>query len=99
MLKAAGLSERFSTVVDGVVSAERGLAGKPSPATYAYAAEQLGVAASDAVVIEDAISGVEAGAAGGFGLVVGVDRGAGATELADAGAGIVVSDLAELVAS
>ncbi len=99
VLTAAGLADRFPVVVDGVVASERGLAGKPSPATYAYAADVLGVPAADAVVLEDAISGVEAGAAGEFGLVVGVDRGAGAAELTDAGADIVVTDLAELVAA
>jgi beta-phosphoglucomutase family hydrolase len=98
VLAAAGLADRFEVVVDGVEAMHRGLLGKPSPETYLYAAARLGIAASSCVVVEDAISGVAAGAAGDFGLVVGVDRGAGATELAEAGADIVVSDLAELVA-
>jgi beta-phosphoglucomutase family hydrolase len=98
VLRAAGLVDRFEVVVDGVQAERRGLLGKPSPETYLYAARQLGLPASECVVVEDAISGVAAGAAGGFGLVVGVDRGAGAAELTQAGADMVVSDLAELVA-
>jgi beta-phosphoglucomutase family hydrolase len=97
VLKAAGLDERFPVVVDGNVAAEHRLAGKPAPDTYLDAAEQLGVPRERAVVFEDAISGVEAGRAGGFGLVVGVDRGVGADRLLESGADIVVSDLAELV--
>lgn len=97
VLSAAGLLERFEIIVDGNVAHELGLAGKPAPDTYLHAAETLGVAASDAVVVEDAISGVRSGADGGFGLVVGVDRGAGREALADAGADVVVDDLEELV--
>ncbi len=97
VLAAAGLAERFSVVVDGVYAAVEGLAGKPDPATYLRAAQLLGVDPARAVVVEDAFSGVEAGRCGAFGLVVGVDRGAGATELRAAGADIVVSDLAELI--
>jgi beta-phosphoglucomutase family hydrolase len=97
VLKAAGLDARFPVVVDGNVAADRGLAGKPAPDTYLDAAEQLGVPRERAVVFEDAISGVEAGRAGGFGLVVGVDRGVGADRLLESGADVVVSDLAELV--
>jgi beta-phosphoglucomutase family hydrolase len=97
VLEAAGLAERFELVVDGTVAAREGLAGKPSGATYVYAAEQLGVPVQRAVVFEDALSGVEAGRDGGFGLVVGVDRGVGADRLTTAGADIVVEDLAELV--
>ena len=65
--------------------------------TFAYAAAQLGVPKERAVVFEDALSGVAAGRAGGFGLVVGVDRGVGADKLIESGADLVVSDLAELV--
>lgn len=97
VLAAAGLTDRFELVVDGLVAAERGLAGKPDPATYLYAAEQLGVPRERAVVVEDAESGVAAGRAGAFGLVVGVDRGAGAATLTAQGADLVVDDLAELV--
>lgn len=98
VLAAAGLSDRFRTVVSGAVAEERGLPGKPAPDTFVYAAEVLGVAPERAVVLEDALSGVRAGAAGGFAAVVGVDRGAGAAALSDAGATVVVRDLAELVA-
>jgi len=98
VLTAAGLRDRFEVVVDGNVAADRGLAGKPSPETFAFAAEQLGSAKDRAVVLEDALSGVAAGRAGGFGLVVGVDRGVGADRLTSAGADVVVDDLAELVA-
>ena len=97
VLKAAGLFERFEIVVDGVVAAINGLAGKPAPDTFAFAAQKLGVTDARAVVFEDALSGVAAGHAGGFGLVIGVNRGAGAEELFAAGADLVVDDLAELV--
>lgn len=98
VLEAAGLAHRFSVVVDGNVAASEGIPGKPAPDTYEYAARLLGVPTSDAVVIEDAISGVQAGAAGDFGLVVGVDRGAGTDDLVRNGADVVVLDLDELVA-
>ena len=97
VLAAAGLDDRFEVVVDGNVAAERGLAGKPQPDTFIDAAAQLGVPVDRAVVVEDAVSGVQAGRAGGFGLVVGVDRGVGADTLSQCGADIVVSDLAELL--
>jgi beta-phosphoglucomutase family hydrolase len=97
VLEAAGLRDRFATVVDGNVADELGLAGKPAPDTFLHAAAALGAAAADAVVLEDAVSGVAAGAAGRFGLVVGVDRGAGQTALMNAGADVVVSDLGHLV--
>jgi beta-phosphoglucomutase-like phosphatase (HAD superfamily) len=80
-----------------MVANAEGLAGKPSPATYLFAAEKLGTPVARAVVIEDAISGVEAGRDGAFGLVLGVDRGVGADQLRAAGAHLVVADLAELV--
>jgi HAD superfamily hydrolase (TIGR01509 family) len=96
VLTAAGLIDRFGLIVDGTVAAAEGLPGKPAPDTYLFAARSLGVDPSRAVVVEDATSGVASGRAGGFGLVVGVDRGAGRETLLDAGADIVVSDLAEL---
>lgn len=99
VLEAAGLADRFGVVVDGEVAAARGLAGKPAPETFLDAARQLGVPADRAVVVEDAVSGVAAGRAGDFGVVLGVDRGAGAAALLEAGADIVVQDLSELVGS
>lgn len=97
VLAAAGLSSHFPVVVDGVVAAREGLPGKPSPATYAYAAELLGLPSAECVVVEDAVSGVQAGRAGTFHSVIGVDRGAGREVLLDAGATLVVNDLAELL--
>jgi beta-phosphoglucomutase family hydrolase len=97
VLAVAGLAHRFTVVVDGKVAAKHGIPGKPAPDTYEYAARLLGVDTFHAVVVEDAISGVQAGAAGDFALVIGVDRGAGAEELARHGATVVVSDLGELV--
>jgi len=97
VLEAAGLADRFVVVVDGLVAIDRGLAGKPSAETYLYAARELGVPAARAVVVEDAVSGVAAGRAGDFGLVLGVDRGAGEQTLLEAGADVVVKDLGELV--
>jgi beta-phosphoglucomutase-like phosphatase (HAD superfamily) len=97
VLRAAALLERFAVVVDGTVAREHSLPGKPRPDTYQYAADLLGVPHDRAVVVEDAVSGVQAGAAGGFALVVGVDRGAGAEILRANGADVVVRDLDELV--
>lgn len=97
VLEAAGLLDRFHFVMSGAVATERGLPGKPAPDTFLAAAEELGAPAAGCVVLEDAVSGVRAGAAGGFADVVGVDRGAGADVLTGAGATLVVSDLAELV--
>jgi len=98
VLAAAGLADRFVVVVDGVLAAAEHLAGKPSPQTFLYAADQLGVPADRAIVVEDALSGVAAGHDGDFGLVIGVDRGVGVDRLLQAGADVVVADLAELVA-
>lgn len=97
VLAAAGMAERFPVVVDGQVAVQEGLPGKPAPDTFAHAADRLGVPYEKCVVLEDAHSGVQAGAAGGFGLVIGVDRGAGADALRASGAELVVSDLQELV--
>ncbi|ANC29617.1 HAD family hydrolase [Isoptericola dokdonensis] len=99
VLAAAGLAHRFEVVVDGNVAAREHIAGKPAPDTYVRAAELLGVPVAQAVVVEDAISGVQAGAAGGFGLVLGVDRGVGADALRAHGADRVVADLGELDAA
>jgi beta-phosphoglucomutase family hydrolase len=97
VLAAAGLADRFATVVSGAVATELGLPGKPAPDTFLHAAAELGATAETSVVLEDAVSGVRAGAAGGFALVVGVDRGVGAETLTAAGAMIVVTDLGQLV--
>ncbi|NQX14145.1 beta-phosphoglucomutase family hydrolase [Microbacteriaceae bacterium VKM Ac-2855] len=97
VLVAAGIRDRFEIVVDGLLAAEKHIAGKPAPDTYLYAAELLGLTAAECVVVEDAHSGVQAGAAGDFALVVGVDRGVGRQTLLDHGADIVVDDLAELI--
>ena len=96
VLEAAGLAGRFVTVVDGRVATELGLPGKPAPDTFVHAATACGATPARSVVVEDAVSGVRAGAAGEFGLVIGVDRGAGAQTLTDAGAHLVVADLGEL---
>jgi beta-phosphoglucomutase family hydrolase len=98
VLGAAGLGERFGVVVDGVVAAQEHIAGKPAPDMYLEAARRIGVVPARAVVVEDAVSGVAAGAAGGFAVVIGVDRGAGPETLLDHGATFVVNDLAELLA-
>jgi beta-phosphoglucomutase family hydrolase len=97
VLKAAGLNGHFEIVVDGVVAAAKGLPGKPSPATYTYAAQLLGLPSEECVVVEDAVSGVQAGYAGSFHSVIGVDRGAGRETLLEAGATRVVNDLQELL--
>ncbi len=98
VLRAAGLGERFEVVVDGVVAAAERIDGKPAPDMYLHAARQLGIEPHRAVVVEDAVSGVAAGAAGGFAVVIGVDRGAGVEALLEHGASFVVDDLAELLA-
>jgi beta-phosphoglucomutase family hydrolase len=97
VLAAAGLSARFDVVVDGIVAAAEGLAGKPAPDGYLLAAERLGVDPARTAVIEDATSGVAAGKAGHFAVVIGVDRGAGIDALLNNGATFVVSDLKELL--
>ncbi len=97
VLAAAGIADRFPVVVDGKVAKVDGLPGKPAPDTFLAAADRLGVTRERAVVLEDAESGVEAGRSGNFGLVVGVDRGAGAETLRERGADIVVTDLAEIL--
>ena len=96
VLDVTGTTDLFEVRVDGVVAAEVGLPGKPDPAMYLETARRLGVDAARSVVVEDALSGVEAGRRGGFGLVIGVDRLGQAAELAEAGADVVVDDLAEV---
>ena len=97
VLAAAGLDHFFAVRVDGEVAAALGLRGKPHPDPYLEAARRLGVTADSAVVIEDANSGVAAGRAGKFGLVIGVARHGNDAELLAAGADLVVGDLGELV--
>ena len=95
VLQAAGIEDRFDAVVDGNTLVEEHLAGKPDPAMFLHAARLLGVTPARAVVVEDAISGVAAGHAGKFGLVIGVDRGGNREALEAAGADIVIDDLGE----
>jgi beta-phosphoglucomutase family hydrolase len=97
VLRAAGILDLFEARVDGVVASKLGLPGKPAPDTFLEAARILGVSAARAVVVEDALAGVQAGRAGGFGLIVGVDREGSGDALRTAGADIVVTDLAELL--
>jgi HAD superfamily hydrolase (TIGR01509 family) len=97
VLDVAGLAGFIDHRVDGVSAKERGLPGKPRPDTFLAAAADLGVDNGQAVVFEDALAGVEAGKAGGFGRVIGVDRLGHADALREHGADIVVGDLAELL--
>jgi len=97
VLKAAKLDAFFEVRVDGNTIHAQQLAGKPAPDTFLTAAQQLGVDPKRAVVVEDAISGVEAGRNGNFGLVIGVARKGNAEELQQHGAHLVVNDLGELV--
>ena len=97
VLKAAGIDGLFEQVVDGVVADREHLKGKPAPDTFLAGARALGVEPEAAAVFEDALAGVEAGRAGHFGVVVGVDRVGQAEALHAHGADIVVNDLAELL--
>ncbi len=97
VLRSAGIAHLFDARVDGTIAQELGLPGKPAPDTFLEAARRLDVVAERAVVVEDALAGVEAGNAGGFGLVIGVDRLDQAEALRDHGADLVVTDLAELL--
>lgn len=92
ILASAGLEHLFETRVDGVVSVELGLKGKPAPDVFLEAAQRLHVAPKEAAVFEDALAGVEAGKAGGFALVVGIDRTNEAAELAKHGADLVLKE-------
>jgi len=98
VLRAAGLGDLFKVRVDGNTIHERHLTGKPAPDAFLEAAKALGVTAKRSVVVEDAISGVEAGRNGKFGLVIGVARKGNNDELKRHGANVVVNDLAELLA-
>jgi beta-phosphoglucomutase family hydrolase len=96
VIAAGGFADLIDARVDGVVAARDHLRGKPEPDTFLAGAKVLGVEPAQAVVFEDAISGVQAGRAGQFGYVVGVDRVGQADALRDAGADVVVQDLSEL---
>jgi len=96
VLQAANIQDLFDVRVDGKLAAELGLAGKPAPDTFLEAARELGVDARRTVVVEDAISGVQAGRDGGFGLVIGIARHDEPGVLRRNGADVVVSDLDEL---
>jgi beta-phosphoglucomutase family hydrolase len=97
VLTAAGIVDLFEEIIDGHVAEQEGLKGKPAPDTFLAGAKSVGVPPSAAAVFEDALAGVEAGHAGGFGIVVGVDRVGQADALAAHGADVVVKDLAELL--
>jgi len=97
VLRAAGIEDLFEVRVDGLSARRDGLRGKPEPDMFLAAAQALGTAPEQSVVFEDAIAGVEAGHAGGFGFVVGVDRAGNADSLLSHGADRVVSDLADLL--
>ncbi len=96
VLRSANIQDVFDVKVDGIDAAKLGLRGKPDPAIFLEAAKRLNVDPERAVVVEDALAGVEAGRRGKFGLVIGVDRWGHARELKEKGADIVVKDLSEL---
>jgi len=98
VLRAAGIDGLFDVVVDGLVAERDRLAGKPAPDTFLAAARALGTPPEQAAVFEDALAGVAAGRAGGFGTVVGVNRTGQAAALQENGADLVVDDLSELIA-
>jgi beta-phosphoglucomutase family hydrolase len=97
VLAVAGIDDLFDARIDGNVARERHLAGKPAPDTFLAGAQAAGALPKQAAVFEDAVAGVEAGRAGGFGCVVGVDRVGHREALRAHGADVVVNDLAELV--
>lgn len=97
VLDVVGIADLFEARIDGLVAVERGLPGKPAPDTFLAGAEALGVPAAAAAVFEDALAGVEAGRAGSFGYVIGVDRVGQRDALRQRGADVVVGDLSELL--
>jgi beta-phosphoglucomutase family hydrolase len=97
VLKSVGIEDMFEAVVDGIVAEQEGLPGKPAPDTFLAGARRLGVEPAEAAVFEDALAGVEAGRAGDFGWVVGVNRTGQAEALKEHGADVVVDDLSELM--
>ena len=99
VLLAAGIGDLFPVRIDGIETERLSLPGKPSPAVFIEAARRLGATPQGAVVVEDAIAGVEAGRTGEFALVIGVDRTGHGQELRAHGADVVVHDLSELCVS
>ncbi|MFI7194109.1 HAD-IA family hydrolase [Nocardia nova] len=97
IVSAAGIRDLFEVRIDGIVAAREYLDGKPQPGTYLAAARALGVRAADAAVFEDALAGMDAGRSGGFGFVVGIDRADQAEALRAHGAGVVVTELSQLL--
>ena len=96
VLEAAGLLELFDTRVDGVISAELNLKGKPEPDIFITACDNLQVNYKKAIIVEDAVSGVQAGAKGNFGLVLGIAREGNEEELMQNGADRVIRDFSEI---
>jgi beta-phosphoglucomutase family hydrolase len=97
VLRAADILNLFEVRVDGLVASKLGLPGKPAPDTFLEAARMLGVSPARAVVVEDALSGVKAGRAGEFALIIGVDREGSGDALRAEGADVIVTDLGELL--
>ena len=97
VLQVTGIADLFEAVVDGLVAEREQLPGKPAPDMFLAGARALDVDPKEAAVFEDALAGVQAGRAGGFALVVGVDRAGQADELREHGADVVVADLSELL--
>jgi beta-phosphoglucomutase family hydrolase len=97
VLEAAGIADLFEARIDGVVADREHLSGKPAPDTYLAGARALGVGPGQAAVFEDALAGVDAGRAGGFGAVIGIDRVGQARALREHGADVVVTDLEQLL--
>jgi HAD superfamily hydrolase (TIGR01509 family) len=97
VLAAAGIADLFDVVVDGIAAERQRLPGKPAPDTYLAAARHLGARPATAAVFEDALAGVAAGRAGGFGWVIGVDRVGQRDALRQQGADVVITDLADLL--
>ncbi len=96
VLEKAGIAELFDARVDGEISAELGLKGKPEPDIFALASQKLGLERHRTMIVEDAVSGVQAGAGGRFGLTLGVARSGNAEELRRNGADLVVADLSQI---
>jgi len=96
VLERAGLIELFETIVDGEVSVRLALRGKPEPDIFTSASDNMGVSYKETIIVEDAVSGVQAGKKGNFGLVIGIARDGNINELRKNGADIVVEDISEL---